>query len=178
VPITPGSTASCARRLRARQAVPKGAAGGRTLLRHFPSGGQIAMLVDQKQNDGIPVPFFGAPAMTAPGAGAPRPTLRLPHPADPARAPLRRPLPLRCAGVGDSEYRRRGSGRSGDHDPCQRGDRRIGCASVSRTVDMAAPPLASGGSATLFDQRLVPLRLIAECRGALIDRWHRRRSAI
>ena len=51
------------RRLGARRAVAKGA---RALLRHLRRGGHVAMLVDQKQNDGIAVPFFGAPAMTAP----------------------------------------------------------------------------------------------------------------
>ena len=52
--------------LSARQAVSKGAKGGRDLLRHLRHGGHIAMLVDQKQNDGIAVPFFGRDAMTAP----------------------------------------------------------------------------------------------------------------
>lgn len=54
-------------RLSARCAVPKGAEGGRALLRHLRRGGHVAMLVDQKQNDGIAVPFFGMAAMTAPG---------------------------------------------------------------------------------------------------------------
>jgi Kdo2-lipid IVA lauroyltransferase/acyltransferase len=49
-----------------RRAVPKGAAGGRELVRHLRRGGSVAMLVDQKQNDGIAVPFFGRDAMTAP----------------------------------------------------------------------------------------------------------------
>jgi KDO2-lipid IV(A) lauroyltransferase len=49
-----------------RQAVRKGAGGGRELVRHLRHGGSIAMLVDQKQNDGIAVPFFGQDAMTAP----------------------------------------------------------------------------------------------------------------
>ena len=53
-------------RLRSRHAVAKGAEGGRKLLRHLRRGGHIAMLVDQKQNDGIAVPFFGRDAMTAP----------------------------------------------------------------------------------------------------------------
>ena len=56
-------------RLGARRAVPKGAEGGRALLRHLRAGGHVAMLVDQKQNDGIAVPFFGATAMTAPALG-------------------------------------------------------------------------------------------------------------
>jgi KDO2-lipid IV(A) lauroyltransferase len=49
-----------------RRAVPKGAEGGRELVRQLRQGGSIALLVDQKQNDGIAVPFFGRAAMTAP----------------------------------------------------------------------------------------------------------------
>jgi KDO2-lipid IV(A) lauroyltransferase len=51
---------------RKRKAVAKGAAGGRALIRHLREGGHLAMLVDQKMNDGIAVPFFGRAAMTAP----------------------------------------------------------------------------------------------------------------
>lgn len=40
--------------------------GGRELARILRKGGHIAMLVDQKENEGIPVPFLGRPAMTAP----------------------------------------------------------------------------------------------------------------
>jgi Kdo2-lipid IVA lauroyltransferase/acyltransferase len=54
------------RRLGGRRAVAKGAQGGRALLRHLRGGGHVAMLVDQKLNDGIAVPFFGRDAMTAP----------------------------------------------------------------------------------------------------------------
>lgn len=54
------------RRMPARRAVAKGADGGRDLLRHLRQGGHVAMLVDQKMNDGIAVPFFGRDAMTAP----------------------------------------------------------------------------------------------------------------
>jgi KDO2-lipid IV(A) lauroyltransferase len=54
------------RRLRSRPAVPKGAEGGRDLVRHLHRGGQVGMLVDQKMNDGIAVRFFGRDAMTAP----------------------------------------------------------------------------------------------------------------
>ncbi|MGD9537524.1 MAG: lauroyl acyltransferase [Alphaproteobacteria bacterium] len=46
--------------------VPKGQAGARDILRWLRSGGHLAMLVDQKMNDGIAVPFFGRDAMTAP----------------------------------------------------------------------------------------------------------------
>lgn len=46
--------------------IPKGAAGARVLLRSLKDKRHLAMLVDQKMNDGIPVPFFGRDAMTAP----------------------------------------------------------------------------------------------------------------
>ena len=45
---------------------PKGAAGARAALLHLRAGGSLGLLVDQKMNDGIAVPFFGRPAMTAP----------------------------------------------------------------------------------------------------------------
>ncbi|MGO9787325.1 MAG: lysophospholipid acyltransferase family protein [Stellaceae bacterium] len=51
---------------RSRRAVAKGAEGGRDLLRHLNRGGHLGILVDQKLNDGISVPFFGRDAMTAP----------------------------------------------------------------------------------------------------------------
>lgn len=54
------------RRLGSRRAVAKGAEGGRDLVRHLRQGGHVGMLVDQKLNDGIAVPFFGRDAMTAP----------------------------------------------------------------------------------------------------------------
>lgn len=47
---------------------PKGAAGARAALQHLSRGGFLGMLVDQKMNDGISVPFFGHAAMTAPAA--------------------------------------------------------------------------------------------------------------
>jgi Kdo2-lipid IVA lauroyltransferase/acyltransferase len=46
--------------------VPKGAEGARALLRALKAGDHIGLLVDQKMNDGIAVPFFGRDAMTAP----------------------------------------------------------------------------------------------------------------
>jgi KDO2-lipid IV(A) lauroyltransferase len=48
------------------QMFPKGALGARAALAHLRAGGSLGLLVDQKMNDGIPVPFFGQPAMTAP----------------------------------------------------------------------------------------------------------------
>lgn len=46
--------------------VPKGSAGARDILRWLKRGEHLAMLIDQKMNDGIAVPFFGRDAMTAP----------------------------------------------------------------------------------------------------------------
>jgi len=44
----------------------KGEEGARALFALLRKGGHVGMLVDQKMNDGIPVPFFGRDAMTAP----------------------------------------------------------------------------------------------------------------
>ncbi len=46
--------------------IPKGAAGARLLLKSIKGGKHLGMLVDQKMNDGISVPFFGRDVMTAP----------------------------------------------------------------------------------------------------------------
>lgn len=45
---------------------PKGQAGAVRLIRALKNGQSLAMLIDQKMNDGIPIPFFGREAMTAP----------------------------------------------------------------------------------------------------------------
>jgi KDO2-lipid IV(A) lauroyltransferase len=47
---------------------PKGAAGARQTMAHLRAGGYLAVLVDQKLNEGIECPFFGLPAMTSPAA--------------------------------------------------------------------------------------------------------------
>jgi KDO2-lipid IV(A) lauroyltransferase len=44
----------------------KGASGARAALGHLRRGGLLGMLVDQKLNEGIAVPFFGRDAMTTP----------------------------------------------------------------------------------------------------------------
>jgi KDO2-lipid IV(A) lauroyltransferase len=44
--------------------IVKGPNGGKDLIKSIKAGHAIAMLVDQKMNDGIKVPFFGKPAMT------------------------------------------------------------------------------------------------------------------
>jgi len=46
--------------------IPKGAEGARKLVEVMRAGGHLGMLVDQKMNDGIAVPFMGRDAMTAP----------------------------------------------------------------------------------------------------------------
>lgn len=55
--------------LRATQSesmLPKGSKGAIRLARAIKDGHSLAMLVDQKMNEGLPVPFFGRDAMTAP----------------------------------------------------------------------------------------------------------------
>jgi KDO2-lipid IV(A) lauroyltransferase len=44
----------------------KGPEGARAALTHLRRGGSLGLLVDQKMNDGVAVPFFGRAAMTAP----------------------------------------------------------------------------------------------------------------
>jgi KDO2-lipid IV(A) lauroyltransferase len=63
--------------------VPKGPAGARRTIELLKRGGHLGMLVDQKMNDGIPVPFFGRDAMTAPALA--QFVLKLGIPAVPAR---------------------------------------------------------------------------------------------
>lgn len=46
--------------------LPKGTKGAKQALMALKNGDHLAMLVDQKMNDGIAVPFFGRDAMTAP----------------------------------------------------------------------------------------------------------------
>ncbi|ALG69755.1 lauroyl acyltransferase [Azospirillum thiophilum] len=58
--------------------IPKGPDGARLLLRYLSKGGHVGMLIDQKMNDGIPIPFFGRDAMTAPAAALLGMKLKLP----------------------------------------------------------------------------------------------------
>jgi len=46
--------------------IPKGAIASRRALAALRRGAHLTLLVDQKLNDGIAVPFFGRPAMTGP----------------------------------------------------------------------------------------------------------------
>jgi KDO2-lipid IV(A) lauroyltransferase len=45
---------------------PKGRIGAKAAMEALRDGGSVGLLVDQKMNDGIAVPFFGRDAMTAP----------------------------------------------------------------------------------------------------------------
>jgi len=45
---------------------PKGRKGAASLIRAVQNGSSIAILVDQKMNSGISIPFFGMDSMTAP----------------------------------------------------------------------------------------------------------------
>ena len=46
--------------------IPKGAIAARRAIAALRRGTNLGLLADQKMNDGIPVPFFGRLAMTAP----------------------------------------------------------------------------------------------------------------
>jgi KDO2-lipid IV(A) lauroyltransferase len=46
--------------------IPKGRVAARRAIAALSRGTHLTLLADQKMNDGIPVPFFGRPAMTAP----------------------------------------------------------------------------------------------------------------
>ncbi|ARJ64888.1 lauroyl acyltransferase [Magnetospirillum sp. ME-1] len=50
--------------------IQKGPEGARQALMVLKNGGHLGMLVDQKMNDGVPIPFFGRDAMTAPAQAA------------------------------------------------------------------------------------------------------------
>ena len=51
----------------AQKMFAKGVSGARQAMAHLRAGGHLAMLADQKLNDGVCARFFGLPAMTAPG---------------------------------------------------------------------------------------------------------------
>lgn len=55
-----------ARSISGGELVPKGSTAGRRAVSALAEGKHICMLVDQKMNDGIPVPFFARDAMTTP----------------------------------------------------------------------------------------------------------------
>lgn len=45
--------------------IPKSTSGTRALVATVKQGGCVGILIDQKYNEGIPVEFFGRPAMTS-----------------------------------------------------------------------------------------------------------------
>ena len=49
--------------------IPKGAVAARRAIAALNRGVHLGLLADQKMNDGIPVPFFGRPAMTSSALG-------------------------------------------------------------------------------------------------------------
>jgi Kdo2-lipid IVA lauroyltransferase/acyltransferase len=54
----------------AGELIPKGSVAARRAIATLRRGAHLTILADQKMNDGIPVPFFGRPAMTAPALAA------------------------------------------------------------------------------------------------------------
>jgi KDO2-lipid IV(A) lauroyltransferase len=60
---------SYARRNIARALYPKNREGAKQIVKALRGSEVLAMLVDQKMNDGTEVPFFGKPAMTAKAIG-------------------------------------------------------------------------------------------------------------
>lgn len=50
----------------AGKVLPKGAEGAMGLMRHLRAGGYSGILIDQKLNEGVSVPFFNLPAATTP----------------------------------------------------------------------------------------------------------------
>jgi Kdo2-lipid IVA lauroyltransferase/acyltransferase len=48
----------------AQDLVTKGSSGARKMIQVMKNAGHLSMLIDQKLREGIPVPFFGRPAMT------------------------------------------------------------------------------------------------------------------
>ncbi len=71
----------------------KGADGARAIVRTLKDNAFLAVLVDQKMNEGISVPLFGRPAMTATGA----PNLSLRH-----GSPI---VPAWCERLPDQHFR-------------------------------------------------------------------------
>ena len=49
------------------ETIPKSSKGSRELIKHMSSGKNIGLLVDQKYNQGMNIPFFGKDAMTSTG---------------------------------------------------------------------------------------------------------------
>lgn len=63
---------------------PKGAGGARVIIKALEAGELVLMIVDQKINEGLPIPFFGRAAMTGPAVA--RLALRFQCPIVPVRS--------------------------------------------------------------------------------------------
>lgn len=73
--------------------IAKGIGGAREIVAHLRNKQSVGMLIDQKLNDGIAVPFFGRDAMTAPALA--QLSLRYDVPI----------IPLRCERLGGPRFR-------------------------------------------------------------------------
>ena len=73
--------------------IPKGTVAARRAIAVLRRGAHLTMLADQKMNDGIPVPFFGRPAMTASALAALGAALRLRRASRARRAARRSAFP-------------------------------------------------------------------------------------
>ena len=73
--------------------IPKGRAGAAKLARLLRQGEHVAFLVDQRLNEGLPVPFFGRPAKTTPAVAV----FALHH-----RCPV---IPIRAQRTGGAHFR-------------------------------------------------------------------------
>ncbi len=123
----------------------KGAAGARGAYAHLVRHGDLGMLVDQKLNNGIAVPFFGMPAMTAPALAAFALKFRCAdhsHPCGAGRAGAAA-CDLRAA-ADPARYRRQASRRADPDDHRQYNPGRLDPRGA-RLLVMAAPTLAERG---------------------------------
>jgi len=66
-PLVRGTLAAL-RGFEAERSISKGPEGARQAVKVLKNGGVLALLIDQKMNQGIDVPFFGQAAKTAPAA--------------------------------------------------------------------------------------------------------------
>ena len=53
------------RGLKDEEIIPKGPEGAKEVIKSLKAGLRLGIMVDQKMNDGIKVPFFNKPAMTS-----------------------------------------------------------------------------------------------------------------
>jgi KDO2-lipid IV(A) lauroyltransferase len=67
-PLIDGMIIKTRAQVMSRLQIPKGKRGGRQVMDALKEGRSLAILVDQKLNDGISVPFMGREAKTAPAA--------------------------------------------------------------------------------------------------------------